>query len=681
MSADNIYVLGIGINEYESGSISDLGECEKDIENLKAVLMDKLSIPEGNYKLLKGKEATRKGIIKAFKSHFGQLKEGDIALLNYSGHGSWEFANKEFIDAGLEPEGGHFESIVPVDARKNGTRNIADKEIRWLVNQMQYDKQGNFKNIHFTAILDCCHSGSMIRYEEEKVRVRKEVGEGIRDPRPISELLGPYEEMLKAKNTVKGTRDLIISEGISLPDVNYISLTGCSPLQTSIEVEGQGGIFTASLIKALESNPYGNRFPTYSELYSTTRAILKNSLYNVQTPQFEYAGNVSPHDCFLLHGDKQLASLPTLSREDGKWKIGLGAIHGVTFSPTKPTTINVYEPEDLNTPIGKVKTMGVEVEFSPVREVTATLNTKKTYLAEFAGVKMPLHIQQAGAPSSVEQEVRDKLNPPIYKPFFQFDNRADYMLKLTEEGLKIYQELKLGERFILGVKSHSEKAIEFMVSWLQRIAKWEQLKGIDAPTNSKLSQGDFKLSFSCPNYDYSQKNFELPNALGEKGASVFRTQVSYDQELGGKPFTLCLKSQSSHGVYPYLFHLDRYFGISQVYENYNSPVSMDEQVELYDSSLKNKVLGIADDNLDSVLNTYLLILSKKALNIPHAVEQDGMSGILGKCLSLEEMKDYMKVPKSKMLRSDGDVRAFGSPKANWTMIRLELEVIREKYKG
>ena len=601
--------------------------------------------------------------------------------MNYSGHGSWEFANKEFINAGLEPEGGYFESIVPVDARKNGTRNIADKEIRWLVNQMQYDKHGNFKNIHFTAILDCCHSGSMIRYEEEKVRVRKEVGKNIRDPRPISELIGPYEEMLMAEKVAKGTRDLIISEGISLPDVNYISLTGCSPLQTSTEVEEQGGVFTASLIKALKNNPYGNRFPTYAELYSTTRAILKNSSTNVQTPQFEYAGDVSPHDCFLLHGDKQLASLPTLSKEDGKWKIGLGAIHGVTFSPTKPTLVNVYEPADLSNPIGKVKTIGIEVEFSPVIEVTAALNTNKTYLAEFAGVKMPLHIQQAGAPSSVEQEVRDKLNSPIYKPFFQFDKRADYMLKLTEEGLKIYQELKSGEKFILGVKSHSEKAIEFMVSWLQRIAKWEQLKGIDAPTNSKLSQGDFKLSFSCPNYDYSQKHFELPNALGEKGSSVFRTKVSYDQELGGKPFILGLKSQSSHGVYSYLFHLDRYFGISQVYENFNNPVSMDGQVELYDSSLKNKVLGIADDNLDSVLNTYLLILSKKALNIPQAVEQDGMNGILGKFLSLEEMEVYMKASKDKSLRSDGDVRAFGSPQANWTMIWLELEVVREKFKG
>ncbi|MEM9934767.1 MAG: caspase family protein [Bacteroidota bacterium] len=677
MSERNIYVLGIGINGYQSDNIGDLNECEHDIERMKKVLMDRLEIPEKNYKLLKGAEATRKGIIEAFQTHFGQLDNGDVALLNYSGHGSWEYANQAFIDAGLEPEGGHFESLVPVDAQINGTRNIADKEIRWLVNELQYDASGNYRNIHFTAILDCCHSGSMIRFDEPGIKMRKHVG--IRAPRPLHELAGPYEKMLQAAQPQKAKKkeDLSIEKDLRLPEVNYITLTGCSPLQTSIEVGGEGGIFTSSLIKALKYSSRGNRFPTYSELYSTTRAILKNNPYNEQTPQFEYAGEASPHDCFLLNGDKELARLPALVKENGKWKISLGAIHGVTFRPTKPTTLQVYEKGDLSTSLGTVRTTGIEVEFTPVKEVTAKLNPKKTYLAEFSGSKMLLKLDLAVGPPTAKKAVTEMIASPMYNQFFQFSDTAEKTLLLTENSLEIHQELNGEKKLIVGVDNHAEDALKFILSWLQRMAKWEQMKGVDAPSTSKLKQENFTLSFSYYDYDYSEKVFEIPNAK-ENGKGVFRTQVTYDKEKGGKPFLLNLKSESSHCVYAYLFHLDRLYGVHQVYENFNNPICMGERVELYDSSLKNRVLGIADDELDSALNTFILILSKEALNIPQAVEQDGLSGTRGKVLSDIERRNLLS---SKKKRSDGDVPAFAGAPANWTMLKLEVEVVREKYKG
>ena len=170
MNGKNIYVLGIGINEYEVEGISDLEQCERDIDRVKKFFISSLKVPESNYKVLSPKETCREGIITAFRTHFGNLRRGDIAVLNYSGHGSWEKPAKEFIEAKFESSTGQIEGIVPRDARVDGVRIISDKEIRLLVNEIQYTDEGKEKGVQFVGIFDCCYSGSMLKFDQSKER-------------------------------------------------------------------------------------------------------------------------------------------------------------------------------------------------------------------------------------------------------------------------------------------------------------------------------------------------------------------------------------------------------------------------------------------------------------------------------------------------------------------------------
>ncbi|MCH8905276.1 MAG: caspase family protein, partial [Bacteroidetes bacterium] len=81
------YALLVGINDYEA--VNDLEGCINDVENMKALLRGKFDFQEENILILTDKQATKEGVITAFKTHLiDQAQHGDIVLFHYSGHGS-----------------------------------------------------------------------------------------------------------------------------------------------------------------------------------------------------------------------------------------------------------------------------------------------------------------------------------------------------------------------------------------------------------------------------------------------------------------------------------------------------------------------------------------------------------------------------------------------------------------
>ena len=103
-------------------------------------------------------QATRQGIIDAWRSHLGQAGPGDVALFYYSGHGSQENAPPEFWD--FEPDRQN-ETLVCYDSRSSDGWVLADKELAQLISEVAANGP------HFTVILDCCHSGSGTRDADE----------------------------------------------------------------------------------------------------------------------------------------------------------------------------------------------------------------------------------------------------------------------------------------------------------------------------------------------------------------------------------------------------------------------------------------------------------------------------------------------------------------------------------
>ena len=112
-------------------------------------------------KTLVNKEATKSGIISAFKSLASRCKKGDIVYIHYSGHG------QQVSDVnGDENSDNWDESWIPYDAylqpckKDNGEKHLIDDEIVLLLNEIK-NKIGTKGKI--LVVVDACHSGDSDR--------------------------------------------------------------------------------------------------------------------------------------------------------------------------------------------------------------------------------------------------------------------------------------------------------------------------------------------------------------------------------------------------------------------------------------------------------------------------------------------------------------------------------------
>ncbi|MFZ1509238.1 MAG: caspase family protein, partial [Anaerolineae bacterium] len=147
-----IYALFVGIDRY-AGDVNPLNGCVNDVTRMRDLLQARVTDGSDRFapRLLTNEQATRQGIIGAWRGHLGQAGPGDVALFCYSGHGSQEHAPPEFWD--FEPERMN-ETLVCHDSRAAGGWDLADKELAQLISEVAANGP------HFTVILDCCHSGS-----------------------------------------------------------------------------------------------------------------------------------------------------------------------------------------------------------------------------------------------------------------------------------------------------------------------------------------------------------------------------------------------------------------------------------------------------------------------------------------------------------------------------------------
>ena len=124
---------------------------------------------------------TRENIVKAF-DHFKDAKAeaGDYCLFYYSGHGSFMTAPDVFAD--YEPSG-ELQTLVCLDSRQEGGRDLIDKELGYLIAKTLDGKvPEDGPKVHFLSIMDCCHSGSNTRGDEPDIVARMETkGDGLID--------------------------------------------------------------------------------------------------------------------------------------------------------------------------------------------------------------------------------------------------------------------------------------------------------------------------------------------------------------------------------------------------------------------------------------------------------------------------------------------------------------------
>lgn len=200
-----------------------------------------------------GPDATRDGIIAAYRRLIEATDTGDVALVYYAGHGGYvEPGPGEITQTGDNTR----QFIVPTDFERSGIgdfRGITAVELSVLLAELTE------KTDNAVVILDCCHSAVMSRGDLGEARVRQ-----------INAVQADLDEHHR-QVIAKGRVDLVRREG----NLNAVRLVACGQGQFAHEVprgDGTGrynGVLTLALVEALREA--AGRQVTWSRLLDRVR--------------------------------------------------------------------------------------------------------------------------------------------------------------------------------------------------------------------------------------------------------------------------------------------------------------------------------------------------------------------------------------------------------------------------
>jgi hypothetical protein len=261
--------LLIGINRYQIDG-ADLRGCVNDVKDLSAALVEFYGFSKKNVSVLTDGAATKKAMEAGIKALVRDSKKGDVAVLHYSGHGS------NVPDDNDDEADGRDEILCPTDLDwKDPLRDD------WLRSTFDGLRDG----VSFTAIMDCCHSGTNTREflpPDAPVKQRylpspwglvaAESGRSL--PRKV------LSELRKSPPAARKARDIVNAD---LPE---LLITGCRDTQTSADAFINGrynGALTYGLVTAIRK---AKGKLTYQDLHDRVSAVLKQKKFD-QVPQLE----------------------------------------------------------------------------------------------------------------------------------------------------------------------------------------------------------------------------------------------------------------------------------------------------------------------------------------------------------------------------------------------------------
>lgn len=123
MLSPRLFALVVGVDQYKSSVISDLGGCANDARAIYGFLTQRLGVPTENIRLLTSTGAepdeklpSRQNIIDGWRWLIERANTGDQIFFHYSGHGSQALSSDP-----NEPDG-YDETLVPCDSRTTDDR-------------------------------------------------------------------------------------------------------------------------------------------------------------------------------------------------------------------------------------------------------------------------------------------------------------------------------------------------------------------------------------------------------------------------------------------------------------------------------------------------------------------------------------------------------------------------------
>ena len=220
--------LVIGLGEQQDKAWNKING-DKDVPFVQAMLKN------AGFKsvtTLVNQQATKVGIVGAFKKMAAFCKQGDVVYIHYSGHG------QQMTDVHNDEKDGLDECWIPYDAYRkanatyHGEKHLTDDELNVYLNAIRHKIGARGKLL---VVIDACHSGDGTRgYDDEVVR-------GVEDTLVVDSLnaRGLYEtfEMLKSLFMGDNDKEKIINAKAKPWAERWITISACRSDQVNVEMK------------------------------------------------------------------------------------------------------------------------------------------------------------------------------------------------------------------------------------------------------------------------------------------------------------------------------------------------------------------------------------------------------------------------------------------------------------
>ena len=246
VTAQTKRALVIGLGEQQDKAWNKING-DKDVSLVQGMLK---SAGFKSVTTLVNRQATKVGIVGAFKRMAASCKQGDVVYIHYSGHG------QQMTDIHNDEKDGLDECWIPYDACRKasatyyGERHLTDDELNVYLNAIR-NKIGTKGKL--LVVIDACHSGDGTRGEND------EIVRGVEDTLVVDSqnARGLYETFEAIKSFFvgdKGKENVINTKAKPLAE-RWITISACRSDQVNIEMKSPAvGKLTYALWKELKNS-------------------------------------------------------------------------------------------------------------------------------------------------------------------------------------------------------------------------------------------------------------------------------------------------------------------------------------------------------------------------------------------------------------------------------------------
>ena len=245
VTAQTKRALVIGLGEQQDKAWNKING-DKDVPLVLAILK---SAGFKSVTTLVNRQATKTGIVGAFKRLTVSCKQGDVVYVHYSGHG------QQMTDVHNDEKDGLDECWIPYDAYRkasatyHGEKHLTDDELNVYLNAIRHKIGAKGKLL---VVIDACHSGDGTRGDED------EVVRGVEDTLVVDSLnaRGLYETFEAIKSFFMGDngKENVINAKAKPLAERWITISACRSDQVNVEMKSPAvGKLTYALWKELKN--------------------------------------------------------------------------------------------------------------------------------------------------------------------------------------------------------------------------------------------------------------------------------------------------------------------------------------------------------------------------------------------------------------------------------------------